>query len=306
MIWGRSIQQSATVGILAKGASKYYSVGAARAEPSITHAVRGADLVICTVPAHVRHCLLKRIRKQLDACVLLLMWEGMGRFMESLHELGIRPQIAAGLQRSPLLCRIIKPFRSVEIFGVRSQVVAAPADPDSLGRIQGIASEVLPFQLTFVPDYNYVAFSPSNPLIHPARIYSRALHGAFVPREALYGDWDDHASTILLSLHSELALLRGSLGLSPLWLPTLIDRSTRPSPAQITHETRSAGALRSIAFPVRETAYGVRLDWAHRFFQEDIGEGLMHIRRAARACCLRLAVTEEICRWYGSARNTDT
>lgn len=298
VVWSRRLLRSVVLEVTVFGEGGMYAVGSARVEPSLARAIHGAEVVVCTVPAHIRHSLLKRIAGQLDACVLLVAWEGMGRFAESVRELGIDPCLAVGFQRSPILCRMRGGHRSVEILGCRSQVVASPVDPGSLHHVQDMVSAVLPFRFAFVGEYVYAALSPGNPLIHPARIYSCSMRQTIALGTRFYADWDDHASEVLLSLHRELAELRDALGLSASWLLTLIDRFGPPAPGQVTGEIRAARPLRSIRLPVRETLRGPELDRTHRFFCEDIGEGLAHIRRVARQLGLHLPMTETIYRWY--------
>lgn len=299
-LWGRDLERRALVGITAYGELGIYAVGSATTEPVLRRAVDGADVVVCAVPAHARHSLLKRIRRHLDSCSLLLAWEGMGRFAESIEELGIRPQIGAGLQRSPMLCRKREAYRSVEILGVRSRVIAAPVDPRGLRQLQKLTSGVLPFPVVFVRDYSYAALSPSNPLIHPARVYACAVQRTISPGARFYGDWDSYSSEVLLILHRELAELRDALRLSEKWLSTLVDRAGPPSARQVTREILAARTLRSIPLPVRETSRGAELDRTHRFFREDIGEGLKYILDAAKERGVHLPMTEKICSWYAS------
>jgi hypothetical protein len=297
VLWGRRLRRCGELEVTAFGEAGIYAVGSAIAEPSLARAVDGAEVVVCTVPAHVRWHLLRRIARRLDACLLLVAWEGMGRFAESVRALGFDPRLAVGFQRSPMLCRRRERHRSVEILGVRSRVVAAPVDSGNLGAVEKAIGAVLPFHFSFASEYAYAALSPGNPLIHPARLYSCALRRRIAVGMRFYADWDDDASEVLLRLHAELATLRDALGLAASCLSTLVD-GARPSPRRVTRAILAARPLRAISLPIRLTARGPELDRRHRFFDEDIGEGLAHIHRVARRCGLHLPTTEAICRWY--------
>ena len=64
---------------------------------------------------------------------------------------------------------------------------------------------------------------------------------------------------------------------------TLVDAAAPPSPAQVTNDIRSEQRLAEIMLPVVLTGTdGTRLDHTHRFFREDIGEGLSYILSIAR------------------------
>lgn len=298
VLWGRSLERSHEVAITVAGTEGLHAVGRVNLETSLLRAVHTASIVVIAVPAHVRHDLLRRIRGSLVSCVLLLAWEGMGKFSESVQALNIRAGIAVGLQRSPLVCRVKELHKAVTILGVRSRVVAAPVDPGALTRVEEIISTVLPFHFSFANDYRYASLSPGNPLIHPARIYTHAKVRSVVPDVPFYGDWDNIASQALLGLHRELALLREHLQLSPLLLSTLADRNPAPSTEQLTEEIRATKELDEVRFPLRVCAGGPKLDWSHRFLQEDIGEGLMYIHEVAQKHEVRLEVTKSICDWY--------
>jgi len=299
-LWGRHVPSSASLELHAFGSRGTYAVGCAMAEPSLRCAVEGADIVVLTVPAHVRHSILEQIARFLGSCALLLAWEGMGCFAESLHALGIKGPAAVGLQRSPVICRTRQPGRSVEILGVRSQVVAASVEPSDGRRAARLTECIFPFHFSYASEYACVSLSPGNPLTHSARLYSCANVGLerVSRRKRFYSDWDDLASQTLLDLHGEFARLRGVLGLPKKFMRTLVDDQETPSSAQVTRDIRSEFRLSEILLPLRMVRNRWQFDLRHRFFQEDLGEGLNHILRVAKERGVRLRTMEAIQDWY--------
>jgi hypothetical protein len=159
---------------------------------------------------------------------------------------------------------------------------------------------LFPFHFSFAPDYACVSLSPGNPLIHPARLFGCANVDldTVSRRKRFYGDWDDLSSQILLDLHREFASLRTALGLPKKFMRTLVDHKVARSPAEITHEIRSELRLSEILLPLRMVRNRWQLDRMHRFFQEDIGEGLSHILGVARETDVHLPTMEAIHSWY--------
>lgn len=320
-MWGRSLPQCESLRIDAWAAATASMPAhlCARAEVQACDApeaaVAGADLVVLAVPTHLRAALLRPLVPALADCRLLLAWEGSGRLAETVDALDLRQPAIVGLQRSPLLCRAApapqaragatRNRRTVRILGVRDSVIAACLRRRDTAYAQRVLRAVLPVRLRFATDYACVRLSPGNPLTHPARLYACASAELRVGARGtrFYADWDDAASRILLALHGELARLRDARGLPRRHLRTLAD-ATRPwTPAALTRITREATALREVRLPlgpVEEGSGMSRWNTAHRFFAEDIGEGLATILADADAAGVAMPTASAIVRWYRS------
>jgi opine dehydrogenase len=266
----------------------------------LAEAIRDADVVVLTVPTHGRRRILERAKRQLNQCSLLITWEGTGWFREDLVELGIGSPMAVGLQRSPLMSRIRQLGEKVEILGVRSEVVAAATRQEDRQSAGTLLTAILPFKIAMAPSYACVSVSPGNPLIHPARLYGWQIRGEPLPDAGLsfYGDWEDVSSMVLIEMHRELAGLRESLRLPKRFLKTLVDRQVVQTPRQVTHDIVSETCLHEIRVPIRQTRRGLALDRRHRFFREDIGQGLAHILDIARQAGVSMPLAAAIHRWY--------
>lgn len=290
--------------VSAFGDSGVYAQGTATAEPVLERVLQGVDVVILAVPTNVRHTLIAPVAASLDACPLLLAWEGAGRLRQSMRALGIAQPMIVGLQRSPILCRTQRALRSVEILGVRSEVVAATIAAEDTADAQRAMKALLPFRFAFAPNYDCVTLSPGNPLIHPARLYrcdlARLRPGGRGGR--FYADWDDRASATLLALHSELARLRDALRLPAEFVHTMADAPTPPSPSQTTCDIRAARSLAGIRLPLSIGAQGYGWNLQHRFFREDIGEGLAGILEIARSAGVAMPTAQAIEHWHADLR----
>lgn len=300
VLWGRRWTGPVELCLSAHGPSATYAIGMAVADPILRRVIDGADVAIVTVPTHIRHRVLALGADRLNNCSLLIAWEGTGRFRESLHELGIVRPIAIGLQRSPILCRVRRPGRAVEIHGIRSEVVVAATDSTAASRAKRLLGWLLPFGIVFAPTYLCVSISPSNQLIHPARLYSFNRSGAdrLRPGVGFYAEWDDAASDVLLSLHAEVARLRDALHLPAKFLQTLVDRRNPHSASDVTREIRAEKSLAKISFPLRARTSGFTLDLGHRFFREDVGEGLAYVLGIAQQAGVNMPTAGAIHTWY--------
>lgn len=304
-LWGRSLGRPGRLSIDAVGTGTVgtdkvvHARGLAIATATAHEAVRDAEVVVLAMPTHVHASVLTPLASALDRCALLLAWEGTGRVPETLRALGLRGPAIAGLQRSPVLCRLRRHRREVEILGVRSRVVAAALDRGDTAAVRRLFAALLPFRFDFAPDYACATLSPGNPLIHPARIFRcvpSRLRGGRGRR--LYADWDDAASETLLALHGELARLRDARGLPRRYLRTLRDGSSPMTADALTRATREARTLARVRLPLLETPEGPVWDVTHRFFREDIGEGLETILAIATETGVSMPVATSIRDWY--------
>lgn len=305
VLWGRRLPRRAPLTLRCFGVKGTYALGTVLAEPLLRRAISGAEVVVLALPAHVRDQILAQACGRLRDAALLVAWEGLGRFSESLREHRIDGPIAVGLQRSPLLCRTRRRWHSVEIHGVRSRVVAATIESADRLRAKAVLDEVFPFRFIFAPNYTCVSLSPGNPLIHPARLYSFAQSGATVRRSIrFYADWNDEASKTLLALHGEVAQLREALRLPRKYVDTLADGRTLPSLGEITQSIRSEPRLARIVFPVRMWRNRLKLDHRHRFFREDIGEGLAYMLSIAHSTGVQMPMASTIHAWYRETKHS--
>ncbi|MDB4308223.1 NAD/NADP octopine/nopaline dehydrogenase family protein [Gammaproteobacteria bacterium] len=302
-LWARKFEQKHELRLVAYVGSLPYAAGRVTAQPDLIEAVDGAAALFLTTPSHTRRSLLERCGRFLQECHLLFSWEGSGSFAQTLVELGLEGIPAAGYQRSPLICRgAANGIEHVEILAVRSLVTAASIAKEHRVSVQGWLQTLLPFRQQFAPDYRYVSISPGNPLIHPARLFSLYRQNCKLRAGALgfYQHWDDDASEVLLQLHTELSQLRDRLALDKRYISTYMDRDTVPGPQTITAEIRRQAPLAHVRIPVVGDSEALELDFSHRFFAEDIGEGIRQILKIADASAIRLPALQAVAAWYES------
>lgn len=297
-IWGRS-RRPGPRGVIASHrlGGALISRAPVLATAELEQAVLTAEVVILAVPTHARRDLLQALSPHLSRCVLLLSWEGTGRFAQEAAELAIDPSICAGLQRSPLIARRRSQPGAVTILGVRSSVVAGTLVPTERRRVAELLRALFPFSFNLAPSYEYVVLSPGNPLIHPARLFSWQQAAVTRRSERFYADWDDAASHTLLSLHRELKELRDHSGLLRRYLTTLADQTPVLSDAELTAQIRGETRLSHIKMPMRPADSGVGVDPTHRFVLEDIGQGLDQIAVVARQRGVPMPMTATILAW---------
>ncbi|MES2940563.1 MAG: NAD/NADP octopine/nopaline dehydrogenase family protein [Pseudomonadota bacterium] len=297
-LWSPSVVRARPLRIALLHRAGVHTVGMVRAEPSLEAATEGASVVITTVPTHARAGVLRQAAARLHGAALVLAWEGSGWLERELRDCGIERPVVAGFQRSPFFARVRERWKTVDFLGARDRSVAACVDAARKPAAARLLGGLLPFAVTMAPDFRYAALSPSNPLIHPARVFTAdlgALRGRAAP--SFYGGWDDAASAVLLQLHREVRAVREALGLSARYLRTLADRRPRPSAQAVTRELRAMRALGVIPLPLVRTGGACALDTAHRFLREDIDHGLRRIAALGAQAGVPMPAAGRILHW---------
>jgi hypothetical protein len=201
------------------------------------------------------------------------------------------------MQRSPVFCKVRRWGESVEFLGVRTSVLAAPIREADAPLAARLVRALVPFQSRVAADYRCVLLSSSNQLIHPARMFA-LRDEALAPGLRFYADWNEAASTVLLGLHAEMHALRTVLRVPVRLAPTLLDRRPVPGARQLTMELRRQRSLHELLVPTLPAMDRYSLDRGHRFFREDIGEGLSSIVSTAEAHGVEMPLAARIVSWY--------
>ena len=309
VVWHRSGKNRRDITITGLTGKTPACSGTAHIEPDLETACKTADVIVMAMPSFASASLLPDVVRFVRSCSLILAWEGTGWSLPAARTQVPPGQTVAGLQKSPIVARVIEREEKVEFLGVRTAVVAGllqGTDPDK-DKARTILEALLPCRFNIAPSYDHITVSPGNPVFHPARIFSHAQ--SIGPRglqpASFYGGWTDSASECLLALHGELVEIRNRLTLQTASISTLLDRSPKPDARQITRETSTPEQLHFLPIPVKTVGDTMQWDIGHRFFTEDIGEGLVAISRTGAHAGVETPATDAIIAWHDSLRERE-
>jgi hypothetical protein len=250
-------------------------------------ALRDADLVVVTVPAHARPALLSEIANSLplDKPVFVGAIPGFCGF-DWLAEklLADRPNaVIWGMKDVPHTAFDLEPGTSVRMGGAKATLhVAAHAreSDESRERLRALVQRLYDAPVELLRHYLEITLTPGNPIMHGAAIY-----GLIGP----YGPWPGQRMGIDLSsvkpLKQEIVEAYGEqIGEARTMLSVL----------------RTNRAYDAIQAPMVRHADGWRLDTDSRAFQEDVAFGLATLVQMARRLDLTLPHLEETFAWCAS------
>jgi hypothetical protein len=152
-----------------------------------------------------------------------------------------------------------------------------------------------------------VSLSNSNPLLHPARLYTMwenwnpAVKYDRIPM--FYAEWDDTASQLLIDMDNELQSLLRLLPVEPNSVPSILEYYESVDASTLTQKIRSIPAFKSIKSPMIENeGDGYIPDLNSRYFIEDFECGTFYIRDTARLKGVDTPAINRVGEWYESLK----
>lgn len=264
-------------------------------------AVSGADMVLLCLPGYSIAPVLATIAPHLAHTTLVgSVVSSTGFFDQALSLLPAHSQLF-GFQRVPFIART-EVYGSIacllgrkQLLRVATEGVEAPQSfADSLASLLDTPVELLSSRYE-------ASLSNSNPLLHPARLYS-LWHdwqpGTVYPRcPMFYAEWTDEASRIYVAMDDELHGLIRRLPMPADSLPSVLSYYESDTVEALTAKLRSIEAFRAIAAPMMECDGGYAPDLGSRYFKEDFPYGLDLLIRLAHNCGLEVPTMQMVARW---------
>lgn len=259
--------------------------------------MNNTDLVIITVPTFVIKSVIDSISNYNPKIILFIPgFGGKEFFCKNLIEKGC---ICAGLNRSPYICRL-----------QNSQIVAASkkkelyvATVNKCDEIDKILSELFGIPVIKYPNYLVVTFTPSNPILHTARLYSMFKDYDFTSRLPrmikFYGEWTDLSSEILIKMDEELNQIIKKLPTVDLSMHVnLRDYYESQTIEAMTKKITTIKSWHNIDSPMIKVGEFYRIDKNSRYFIEDFTYGLCILKGFAELLRVDTPTMNEVLRWY--------
>ncbi|MDE6735129.1 MAG: NAD/NADP octopine/nopaline dehydrogenase family protein [Desulfovibrio sp.] len=271
----------------------------------LAHAVRGADVIFITLPAETFPALARELAPHVRPGQRMGVIPGSGGAEFAFRELLQKGAGLFGVQRVHSIARLRERGRSVAMLGRKAelQLAAIPgADAQEHARMM---EGLFDMPCRVLPNYLSVTLTPSNPLLHTARLYSlfRDWHGQDYPRNVLfYEEWDDLASEMLLRADAELQQLCATLPLELESVKSLREHYESATVAEMTRKIRSIPAFRALPAPMRRTDRGWQPDLTSRYFTTDFSYGLKILLDICGLFHVPSPAMQELWDWYTSVR----
>lgn len=264
--------------------------------------VQNTELIFITVPSNALPDTVARILPHVQSGTVICVVPGSGGCEFVCQPLIQKGCVFCGLQRVHCIARIKEYGKSVYALSHKSEISVAaipqaktPMIADMLGRLLQIPCKAL---------HNYLAvtLTPSNPILHTARLYAMFRDfapGIYYPKNFLfYAEWDALSSETLIQCDAELQTLCNTLPLELSEVVSLKVHYESDTVEKMTHKISHIPAFQGILSPMCETPDGFLPDFSSRYFLEDFPYGLCIIKSFCQIANVDCPTIDRVLQWY--------
>lgn len=250
---------------------------------NVGEAVRTADVVLLCLPGYaIREALLSIVECLKHGVAVGSVVSSTGFFMQAFNVL---PHDVAlfGFQRVPFIARTQEYGHRARLMGYKESLSVAVEQTVHKEELRQMLEAMTATPTQLLESYYEASLTNSNPLLHPARLYSlwKEWHEGDVCNSIplFYEEWDDVASQLYIEMDSELQRILAVLPVRKGCIPTVLDYYESIDAASLTRKLRSIEAFKGIKAPMKPAGGGFVPDLQSRYFTEDFPFGLDIVRR---------------------------
>ncbi len=260
----------------------------------------GVDIVLLCLPGYAIHPTLQKIAPYISDSV----WVGSvvsstGFFFEAMKILPKNPLF--GFQRVPFISRITEYGRRAVLKGYKKSLSVAIEQTDDEQHICDTLQELFDVPIVLMDSYYEVSLSNSNPLLHPARLYTmwKDWHPGVVYEKNpfFYSDWTLEASELLIKMDYEFQALLRALNIREDAIPTILDYYECSNPKSLAQKFHDIPAFKGILSPMIQTSNGFFPDFHSRYFTEDFPYGMRYIVETAAKVQAPIPTIDRVYQW---------
>ena len=265
--------------------------------------IKGADMIFVTFPHFMIEHMFIEMRPfvKKGAYVGIIPGSGGCEFYWKKHY--DKNYTLFGFQRVPFIARYRTYGKETDLKSWKSSVVVASI-PNANNHLScSLIERVCGFTCEKAPNFLAVTLTPSNPVLHTARIYdlfsAHSRDYVFPKRYYFYQEWTDHASEVMIAIDDELHRLFEKLPEIDLSaVKPLTEHYEAGTVKAMTQKITSLPTFQSILAPMTETEHGYRADVGARFFTEDYPYGLCIIKGFCEICGVETPCIDKVLKWY--------
>ena len=264
-------------------------------------AIPQAEMVLVCLPGFAIHDELVNIKPYLPKdCIVGSVVSSTGFFFEAFEVLPSTIPLF-GFQRVPFISRIIEYGKKAELKGYKETLHVAIEHAIDKESIRYKLEKLFEKPVSIAENFYEVSLSNSNPLLHPARLYTmwKDWHPGMVysRNPQFYAEWTVEASSLLIQMDDEFQFLLKKLGLKPGCIPTILDYYESTDEITLTQKMHDIRAFQGILSPMKEIEGGFIPDFSSRYFAEDFPYGMRFIVETAHQQNVQIPTIEKVYHW---------
>ena len=292
--WQQQLEITTPDGEILKGQIKAIS-------SNPTDVVSQADIVLLCLPGFSIREVLQQIAPALaQGTAVGSIVCSTGFFFEAFKILPSSTPLF-GFQRVPFISRLKQYGCSADLLGYKPSLNIAIEQTNEKEALRADIERFFKVPVKLLSSYYEVSLTNSNPLLHPARLYSlwKDWHeGVVYPQESLfYEEWTIEASTYLIKMDNEFQQLLDVLPVTKGSIPTILDYYESTDAVSLANKLQSIQAFKGIKSPMKKVDGGYIPDFGSRYFTEDFPYGLQIVQQQSRQHDISTPTIDEILHW---------
>ncbi len=263
-----------------------------------------AEIIFITSPAFMLQKVAEEIYPYVKNNIKIVIVPGTGGAEWAFKDCINAGAELFGLQRVPSVARLVEYGSIVRASGYRNQLyLGSISSKNSLINMCGIISDVFKIPCNPLPNYLSVSLTPSNPILHTARLYnlfkSYNKDTIYEKIPLFYEDWNNETSDLLLAMDEELQNICRNLNEFDLKnVLSLKLHYESPTSQQLTNKIKSISSFKGLLSPMKKVENGFIPDFTSRYFSADFPYGLAILVQIAFLTDIKCFYMNEVLNWY--------
>lgn len=262
-----------------------------------------AELIIFTLPAFAIKDTIKLFEHFIKEGTKVLFYPGTGGIEFCCVKLIEKNCVIMGTQRVCSVARLTQYGHSVKTSGKRKEMYIGILKGEDKESLRKMFEDLFEIQTFLLPNYLSVTFTPSNPILHTARLYSILKNyesGMTYDKIPLfYEEWDDESSINLIKCDQELQNLCKKLDKMNLsGVKSLLVHYESTDYESLTKKITSIQSFRGLETPSVCIDGKLIPDFSSRYFTADFPYGLVIIKAFGLILKEETNMIDKIINWY--------
>ena len=268
----------------------------------IKEAVSEAEIVFVTMPAMAIKKFILSCHEYIRPNTWVGFYPGTGGIEFICSELIKKGCVIFGTQRISSVIRLKKYGEYVITSGKRKELFLGTIPQNMVNVVSDKMSELLDIKINALPNYLNVTLIPSNPILHPSRLYSifkdYEKDKVYENVPMFYENWNDDSSKCLISCDEELHKILDVIKMDTSYIRPLLEHYESTDYKSLTKKICSINSFKGITTPSLKVDGGYIPDFNDRYFTADFPYGLIIIKAFGLICNIMTPNIDKIILWY--------
>lgn len=300
---------SDTITVYNKDDDSKYTVKPYKITSDIPSSLYESELIFITLPSVATKEYIEKSEKYIKPGAWICFYPGTGGIEFLSSNLLNKGCVIFGTQRICSVARLKEYGKSVTTAGKRKQIFLGAIPKSYTDRASKLFSELFDIETISLPNYLNVTLTPSNPILHPSRLYNifkNYIDGLTYDKVPLfYEHWDDATSKTLIKLDNELHEMLKKINLDTSYVKSLLEHYESTDYKSLTKKIKSIESLKGLTTPCVLKENGYIPDLNSRYFTADFPHGLIIIKSFAMILGQKTPGIDSVIDWYQKIINKE-